>query len=107
MRNRNSFGKKFRRQHSFRGFIFDFYCPERKLAIELDGLVHLKSKDYDRERGRIIESHGVRILRFKNSEIKADIVKVLRSIKKLTLNPSPSLMEKGVMKKQSFAERWG
>ena len=37
LRDRRFFNKKFRRQHIFRGFILDFYCPEEKLAIELDG----------------------------------------------------------------------
>jgi len=30
-------GKKFRRQHSIGNYVVDFYCPECKLAIELDG----------------------------------------------------------------------
>ncbi|WP_430816192.1 endonuclease domain-containing protein, partial [Carboxylicivirga sp. RSCT41] len=28
---------KFRRQHSIGQYILDFYCPQLKLAIELDG----------------------------------------------------------------------
>ena len=31
---------KFRRQHSFYNYILDFYCPEARLAIELDGQIH-------------------------------------------------------------------
>jgi hypothetical protein len=33
-------GLKFRRQHGIGKYIVDFYCPEIKLAIELDGLIH-------------------------------------------------------------------
>ena len=28
-------GRKFRRQHSIKNFIVDFYCPKEKLIIEL------------------------------------------------------------------------
>ena len=33
-------GRKFRRQHSVRQYILDFYCPASKVAIELDGQAH-------------------------------------------------------------------
>lgn len=33
-------GFKFRRQYSVGKFVLDFYCAERKLAIELDGSSH-------------------------------------------------------------------
>jgi len=33
-------GRKFTRQKSIGNFIIDFYCPEEKLAIELDGEQH-------------------------------------------------------------------
>ncbi len=32
--------RKFRRQYSIGEFIVDFYCPEEKLAVELDGAGH-------------------------------------------------------------------
>jgi very-short-patch-repair endonuclease len=33
-------GYKFRRQHSIKEYITDFYCPKLKLIIEIDGDVH-------------------------------------------------------------------
>jgi very-short-patch-repair endonuclease len=33
-------GLKFRKQFPFRGFVVDFACLERRLAIEVDGEVH-------------------------------------------------------------------
>ena len=38
-------GAKFRRQYSVGKFVLDFYCPDRKLAIEVDGISH-----HDQER---------------------------------------------------------
>ena len=45
LRLKNSnLGYKFRRQHSIGNFILDFYCPDKKLGVEIDGLDnHLKS----------------------------------------------------------------
>ena len=36
----SNFGCKFRRQHSIGPYIVDFYCPSKKLIIELDGSQH-------------------------------------------------------------------
>ena len=40
-------GLKFRCQHSVGPYVLDFYCPQIKLAIELDGEVHNRQQDYD------------------------------------------------------------
>lgn len=58
LRLRKLAGKKFLRQHPFmyedKGkksfFIFDFYCAQERLAIELDGGVHDIQAKRDRER---------------------------------------------------------
>jgi very-short-patch-repair endonuclease len=51
--------------------VLDFYCPELKLAIEVDGDAHFQAGagEYDRERQRYIESLGIRVLRFTNLEV--------------------------------------
>ena len=46
----NKCGYKFRRQHSIGRFIADFFCPVKRLIIELDGGQHLDNKEYDEER---------------------------------------------------------
>jgi very-short-patch-repair endonuclease len=40
LRNRKLGDLKFRRQHPVGIFILDFYCHEKKLAIEVDGGIH-------------------------------------------------------------------
>ena len=37
-------GYRFRRQQSIGWYILDFYCPEKKLAVEIDGKPHKASK---------------------------------------------------------------
>lgn len=40
LRRRQAGGFKFRRQHVIAGYIVDFYCPELRLVIEVDGPIH-------------------------------------------------------------------
>ena len=82
LRNRKFLNKKFRRQHVFCGFILDFYCSENQLGIELDGSIHLKQKEDDILRQKIIEEQGVKIIRFKNKEVFTNIENVLSIIEK-------------------------
>ncbi len=74
-------GVKFRRQHGIGPYIADFYCKEKNLIIELDGSGHLETKEYDKERDGYVETLGVKVLRFWNSEIDNNIEKVLQKIK--------------------------
>src|SRR5262245_2381899 len=47
VRDRRFAGLKFRRQHRLLRFIADFYCPERKLVVEIDGTIHEGQQEYD------------------------------------------------------------
>lgn len=74
-------GSKFKRQHSVGPYILDFYCPEKKLAIELDGSQHVENKDYDAERSRYLEEFGIKVIRFWNAKVSDNIDAVTRTIK--------------------------
>lgn len=76
-------GYKFRRQYSIKGFVLDFYSPQLRLAIELDGDYHYADKqiDYDIARQRLIESLNIKFVRFSNTEIFDDINLVLAKIR--------------------------
>jgi imidazole glycerol-phosphate synthase subunit HisF len=65
-------GYKFRRQHPLGIYIADFFCFKLKLVIEVDGSIHeMKSvKANDKERQKLIESEGLKLLRFTNTEIE-------------------------------------
>ena len=83
LKNSQLEGRKFRRQHSFSGYILDFYCSSEKLGIELDGEVHFNERaaQYDHERGLFLLYFGVRVLRFENKWVFEDPDWVLGSIK--------------------------
>ena len=69
LKDRRFSGYKFRRQHVIEGFVVDFYCRELALAIELDGPIHERRKEYDKIREEILFSEGLRVIRFKNREV--------------------------------------
>lgn len=50
-------------------YIFDFYCPQLKLGIELDGESHAERAAYDAERTAFLSSQGIEILRYTNEDI--------------------------------------
>ncbi len=77
----NYLGFKFRRQHSIKNFIADFYCPEKKLVIEIDGSQHLDNQEYDTERTNHFECLGIKVIRFWNDEINNNIEGVVMRIK--------------------------
>ena len=64
-------GYKFRRQHSVGNYILDFYCPEKRLAIELDGAHHYtdEGKEYDEVRTEYLAQHAIKVLRFENKKV--------------------------------------
>ena len=71
LRGRRLSGFKFRRQHWFGPYITDFYCPAAKQVIELDGDSHAAdgAAEADHERQAFLESLGLRVLRFWNTEV--------------------------------------
>ena len=102
MRDRRLLGLKFRRQHQIGDYIVDFYCDEKKLVIELDGLVHDSSsrKRIDHKRDAYLQSLGLKIIRVANERLLNNTATVLNEIAANVL-PSPSGRGSGVRVKES------
>ena len=83
---RNQLGVKFRRQHSIGRYVVDFYCPEKKLIIELDGRQHGEQVEYDAVRTKYFEGLGMRMLRFWDGEMNMNLDGVLRMIEQVIRN---------------------
>ena len=75
-------GFKFRRQHGIGRYIVDFYCPELKLAIEVDGDIHAIAENIEKDvsRQEYIESLGIQVKRYKNDDIKHNLDSVLKDL---------------------------
>lgn len=80
IRKRQLKGMHFRRQHPYGIYILDFYCFEAQLVIEIDGMIHLKNREYDIERTAYLESSGLNVIRFKNEDVEERIEWVLKQI---------------------------
>lgn len=95
LRARQLVGCKFRRQYSVGPFVIDFYSPQYKLAIEVDGDSHFvdNAEEYDRQRQQYIEQFGIHFLRFTNADVRTNLYGVLdtimQKIKELSQPPGP------------------
>ena len=79
LRRRKLEDRKFLRQHpiiyqntnnQLDFYIPDFYCAEEKLVIELDGKIHLETKERDAFRDSILTDLGLNVMRIKNEELE-------------------------------------
>jgi very-short-patch-repair endonuclease len=86
-------GKKFRRQQSLGRYVVDFYCPECRLIVELDGAPHFEPNAdvYENDRTAYLEGLGLSVIRFENQAIHDDIEAVLECIRGAIRNTPPRL----------------
>jgi very-short-patch-repair endonuclease len=91
---------RFLRQRPIDHFIVDFYCPALRLVIEVDGEQHYteEGKAYDAERDTILQSYGLRVVRFHNEEVLRHFESVRQRMEaafESPLTPSLSPLLKG------------
>ncbi|MFC1613573.1 endonuclease domain-containing protein, partial [Patescibacteria group bacterium] len=88
LRKKQLNGYKFRRQYSIDKYVVDFYCPEVRLAIEIDGDLHFTDDaiEKDKKRQHCIEKYNICFLRFCNVEVYRELNKVLEIILNSLLN---------------------
>jgi very-short-patch-repair endonuclease len=82
LRDRKLAGWKFRRQFPLDSYVLDFYCPELRLVVEVDGGIHLDPPQatHDANRDIHLSSIGCTILRVTNEAVLEDLPAVLRLI---------------------------
>jgi very-short-patch-repair endonuclease len=89
---------KFYRQYGIGEYIADFYCPQHKLVIEIDGSQHYSDdgREYDESREKYMSSLSIKTIRFSNLDVLQNIEGVLAEIaKELELPRTPSLPKRG------------
>ncbi len=82
LRGRRLAGFEFRRRHPCGPFVLDFFCPARRLAVELAGRRRRapRAARDDSGRARFIEARGIAVLRFSTDRIFRDREAVLLAI---------------------------
>lgn len=73
-------GYKFRRQYGFDSYVVDFYCPVKRIVVEIDGPTH--DLELDKIRQSQIESLNIKFLRFTNEQVLYEREMVLEMIKR-------------------------
>ena len=88
LRRRQIGGFRFRRQHPFEKFVLDFYCPEARLAVELDGGQHNEADVAlrDERRTEFLQEHGIVVVRVWNHEVFQNLEGVLQMIHEALLD---------------------
>ncbi len=75
-------GLRFRHQHPAGDYVLDFFCPRRRLVVEVDGEAHNRGDRPARDavRDAWLEAQGVRVCRIPAVEVLRDLDAVLRHI---------------------------
>ena len=83
-------GVRFFRQYSIGPYVIDFYCPQLRIALEMDGGQHAEEKHriHDAWRTEYLRKHDIRMLRFWNNEVMQNLEGVGEKIKE-TIASSP------------------
>lgn len=83
VKSRRVLGIQFRRQYNIGRYIADFYVPQLKLVIEIDGGVHFtpEAQEYDKVRSQSFSSIEILTIRFTNDEVYEDLVGVLERLR--------------------------
>jgi len=92
LRNNKMAGLKFRRQQCLGSYVLDFYCPQKRVNIEIDGGQHdmPEQRQHDQKREAFLCLEGIRTIRFWNSQIRENLPGILERIRmELENNPSP------------------
>ena len=112
LKGRGVGGWKFRRQQGVGPYVLDFYCPELRLCVEIDGDSHCHKFAYDEQRTVFLNQQGICVLRFRNemiwTDVNAVVSEILRAGKELSkaledadgaliTDPSSEAMANGVI----------
>ncbi len=79
---KKNLGVKFVRQYGIGEYIVDFYCPQKKLAIEIDGGQHFYEENikYDQKRTLYLNKLGIKVIRFTNADVFNNLENVCNEI---------------------------
>lgn len=82
LRGKRLGGLRFRRQHPIGPYILDFYCDERRLAVEVDGQMHDQpdALRHDARRDEWLAAKGIRVHRVGARDVLTDPGPVLEGI---------------------------
>ena len=78
-----------KRQHNIDNYIVDFYIPQKKVVIEIDGIQHNipEHKEADMKRDEVLAEWDITVLRYSNESVNKRFTYVAKDIlSKIGLN---------------------
>ncbi|MBO6794146.1 MAG: DUF559 domain-containing protein [Balneolaceae bacterium] len=83
VRGKQLLNLKVRRQYGIGPYILDFYFPELKIAVEIDGKIHLKPEVIasDKNKEAFLKENEIELLRFSNEDINEKMDEVLKQLR--------------------------
>jgi len=92
LRDRRTLGLKFRRQVPIDCYIVDFYCPEIRVIVEIDGGIHDRpgQAKWDEVRNKRLLELGYKILHVENKDVLKDPEWFCEMIRSLYPSPGAS-----------------
>ena len=87
LKGRQVEGMRWRRQFGVGSYILDFYCPQLRLCIELDGAQHYTIQGGENDILRdewLLREHGIRTIRLENKDIFTNHEGVIEHIREVT-----------------------
>ena len=97
LRNKHFKDMKFYRQHGIGNYVADFWCPDNKIVVEVNGSQHYEESnlEYDQRRTEYFQSLGIRVVRFTNNDVLMNIDVVLEYLYCFIETPE-DVMKKGI-----------
>jgi len=82
VRGKQLSGAQCYRQKIIGNFIVDFYCPQAKLVVEIDGAQHYEGRgvESDAIRDDYLRAQGLKVLRFSNQDVLENTAGVLEVV---------------------------
>jgi very-short-patch-repair endonuclease len=81
LKDKNYSGLKFKRQHQIGKYVLDFYCEERKIAIELEvNTDEDKNNSYHSIRKDFFRINGIKVIKLPESSLQSEIKHLLNKI---------------------------
>ena len=81
LKGKKLLGYDFHRQKPIGEYVVDFYCPALKLVLEIDGDSHDGKEEADRLRQQKLESMGLTVLRFWDSDVKCNAKYIIEQLR--------------------------
>lgn len=86
LKHKQLLGVDFHRQIPIDHYIVDFFAPQLKLAVEIDGQSHDARQDYDAKRDARLRQLGIQVIRIREKDVRSNMAGVLALLRQ-AVNP--------------------